>query len=127
MLVWYHWGYSGWIVKSAWHSDRKGLPGNIPKIEETVVPVSTCGRELLRGWWWLIGLVVSFMIFTVSVWNISDTTTYFYVNCYMDVCKTLNSYHKILATNLWIVFLIGIIDLNGKDVNVCGLNLCGSA
>jgi len=30
-------------------TDRKGLPGSIPEMEETVGPVSTCGRELLRG------------------------------------------------------------------------------
>jgi hypothetical protein len=30
-------------------TDRKGLPGSVPKMEETVGPVSTCGRELLRG------------------------------------------------------------------------------
>jgi hypothetical protein len=30
-------------------TDRKGLPGSVPKIKETVGPVSTCGRELLRG------------------------------------------------------------------------------
>jgi hypothetical protein len=30
-------------------TDRKGLTGSIPKIEETVGPVSTCGRELFRG------------------------------------------------------------------------------
>jgi hypothetical protein len=29
--------------------DRKGLPGSVPKMEETVGPVSTFGRELLRG------------------------------------------------------------------------------
>jgi hypothetical protein len=29
-------------------TDRKGLPGRVPKTEETVGPVSTCGRELLR-------------------------------------------------------------------------------
>jgi hypothetical protein len=29
--------------------DRKGLPGSVPKMEETVGPVPTCGRELLRG------------------------------------------------------------------------------
>jgi len=29
--------------------DRKGLPGSVPKMEETVGPVSTCERELLRG------------------------------------------------------------------------------
>jgi hypothetical protein len=30
-------------------TDRKGLIGNVPKMKETVGPVSTCGRELLRG------------------------------------------------------------------------------
>jgi hypothetical protein len=29
-------------------TDRKGLPGSVPKTQ-TVGPVSTCGRELLRG------------------------------------------------------------------------------
>jgi hypothetical protein len=24
---------------------RKGLPGSVPKMEETVEPVSTCGKE----------------------------------------------------------------------------------
>jgi hypothetical protein len=30
-------------------TDRKGIPGSVPKMEETVGPVSICGRELLRG------------------------------------------------------------------------------
>jgi hypothetical protein len=30
-------------------TDRKGLPENVPKMEETVGPVSTCGRKLLWG------------------------------------------------------------------------------
>jgi hypothetical protein len=30
-------------------SDRKGLPGSVPKVQKTVGPVSTCGKELLRG------------------------------------------------------------------------------
>jgi hypothetical protein len=51
MLIWYHWGDPGRITESAWQSDRKGLPGSIPKMEEMVGPVSTCGWELLRGWW----------------------------------------------------------------------------
>jgi hypothetical protein len=37
------------IVLDTLHSERKGLPGIVPKMEETVGPVSTCGRELLRG------------------------------------------------------------------------------
>jgi hypothetical protein len=71
--VWYHWRDPGRIVESAWHSDRKGLPGRVPNMEETVGPVITGGRELLRGWWRPIGLIVSFMIFTASVLNILDT------------------------------------------------------
>jgi hypothetical protein len=58
------------------NTDRQGLPGSVPKMEETVRPVSTCGRELLRGCWRPIGLLGSFMIFTASVRNILDTTTY---------------------------------------------------
>jgi hypothetical protein len=76
MPVWYHWVVPGRIAESAWHSDRKGFPGSVPKREETVGPVSTCGRELLRGWWRPIGLIVSFMIFTASVRNILDTPSY---------------------------------------------------
>jgi hypothetical protein len=30
-------------------TDRKGLPGSVPKMEESVGPVSTCRREPLRG------------------------------------------------------------------------------
>jgi len=30
-------------------TDRKGLPGSVPKTEEMVGLASTCGRELLRG------------------------------------------------------------------------------
>jgi hypothetical protein len=44
-------------------------------MEELVGLVSTCRRELLWGWW-PIGLIVNFMIFTASVWNILDTSSY---------------------------------------------------
>jgi len=58
--------------------DRKGLPGSVPKMEETVGPVSTCERELLRGWWQPIGLMASFMIFTALVRKILDQPSYQY-------------------------------------------------
>jgi hypothetical protein len=45
-------------------------------MKETVGPVSTCGRELLRGLWRPIGLMVSFIISIASVRNILDTTSY---------------------------------------------------
>jgi hypothetical protein len=36
----------------------------------------TCGRELRRGWWRPIGLMVSFFIFTAPVRNILDSPSY---------------------------------------------------
>jgi hypothetical protein len=50
---------------------EKDFQENVPEIEETVGPLSTCGRELL-----LVGLVISFIIFTASVRNILDTLPY---------------------------------------------------
>jgi hypothetical protein len=61
--VWYHWEDTVRIAESAWRSDRKELPGSVPKMKETVGPVSTCGRELLRGWrgrwalWWVLWIL----------------------------------------------------------------------
>jgi hypothetical protein len=74
--VWSHWEDAGRIAESALHSDGKGLPGSVPKTDMTVGPVSTCGRELLRGRWCPMGLMVSFMIFTASVRNILENTSY---------------------------------------------------
>jgi hypothetical protein len=70
--VWYQCGDPGRIAETAWPSDRKGFPGNVPKMEETVGPVSTCGRELLGGWWRPIGFYGDFDDFTASVQNIFD-------------------------------------------------------
>jgi hypothetical protein len=53
--------------------DRKGLPGSVPNMKETVGPVPICGRELLRGYWRPIVVTVSFMIFKASVQNILYT------------------------------------------------------
>jgi hypothetical protein len=79
-------------------TDRKGLPGSVPKME-TVGPVSTCGGELLRGWWWPIGLMVSFMIFTASVRNILDchycnrgTANWHCMQCTKRRCETPPEY-----------------------------------
>jgi len=46
------------------------------KLEETVGPASTWGRDLLRGWRRPIGLMVSFAIFTASVRKILDQPMY---------------------------------------------------
>ena len=76
---------------------------SVPKMEEMVGPVSTCGRELLRGWLWPIGLMVSFTIFTASVWKILDTTLYmvitdtWHMQTNVTACVT-----KKLFLHLWI-------------------------
>jgi hypothetical protein len=68
------------IAEIDWHSNSKGLPGSVPKIQETAGPVSTCGRELLRGWWRPTCLMVSFIVFTSSVRDILNTSSY--SSCY---------------------------------------------
>jgi hypothetical protein len=60
-------------------------------MEETVGPVSTCGRGLLRGWWQPIGLMASFMIFTASVRKILDKPSY----CYQIILRR-SSLHSLL-------------------------------
>jgi hypothetical protein len=76
---------------------------SVPKMEEMVGPVSTNGRELLREWQWVIGLIVSFMIFTASAWKILDTTLYmvitdtWHTQTNMTACMT-----KKLFLHLWI-------------------------
>jgi hypothetical protein len=58
--VWYHWGDTDRIAESAWHSDRKGLPGSVSKMEKRLGPVSTCGGNYFEGdggryaLWWVL-------------------------------------------------------------------------
>jgi hypothetical protein len=63
-------------------------------MEETVGPVSACGRELLRCWWRPIGLMVSCMIFTASVRNILDTPSYTASPWQYDTTTTRNVGHN---------------------------------
>jgi hypothetical protein len=69
----YRWGYPGRIAEcfTLW---QKRTFRKRSKMEETVGPVSTCRRELFRGWWLPIGLMARFMGFTASVRNILDTS-----------------------------------------------------
>jgi hypothetical protein len=45
-------------------------------------------RELLRGWWRPISLMVSFMIFTASVRNILDSTSYVHIYKYFTALNS---------------------------------------
>jgi len=56
-------------------TDTKGLPGSVPKMEMWDQCLHA-GGNYFRGWRWLIGLMVSFTIFTASVQKILDTTLY---------------------------------------------------
>jgi hypothetical protein len=81
MPVWYHWGDPGRIAESAWRSNRKELPVSVPKMEETVGPVSTCERELHRGWGRPISPMMSFMILNTTSYTVGrglyEDYTYF--------------------------------------------------
>ena len=61
-------------------------------MEETVGPVSTCGRELLRGWRRPIGLMVSFTIFIASVRKMLDTTIHIYIYAYIHTYNSRCQY-----------------------------------
>jgi len=107
MPVRYHWGHPGRNTESAWHSHRKELPGCVPKMKETG-PVSTCERELLRGWRRPIGLMVSFMVFTASVWKILDPPTYDTASSQQYIITTLmlNQYNMFINSNFvesWLI------------------------
>jgi len=68
-------------------------------MEEAVGLVSTCGRELLRGWRQPIGPTVSFMIFAVSVRKILDQPSYKVHNMlqsrniYQNICLKIHTKH----------------------------------
>jgi hypothetical protein len=73
---------------SAWHWQKRTSRKRSKMVE--TVRLSTHGRELLRGWWRPIGLMLSFMIFTASVWNILDTPSYV-VQC---TCTVAAAYYR---------------------------------
>jgi hypothetical protein len=91
-------------------TDRKGLVGRVPKIDEAVEPVSTWVRELLRGWWRPIGLMVSFMIFTVSGRNILDTPSYISQACAKSHENTYRNVQVVWETNIFWVNLCNTKD-----------------
>ena len=75
-------------------------------MEETVGPVSTCGRELLWGWRRPIGLMVSFMIFTASVRKILDQPSYKLTWCVYMQLSAHQDFDVISKPELSIRFLV---------------------
>ena len=94
--------------------DRKGLSGSVPNMEEMVGPVSTCWRELLRGWLRPIGFLASFKIFTASGRKILVTTSnqqmhillYFYYFCNFFIHLISCRFYFTLITQLFVSCLI---------------------
>jgi hypothetical protein len=95
MPVWYHWGDPGRIAKNAWHWQKR-ISRKIT--EETM---STCGRELLRGWWRPISLMTSFIIFTSSVRNILDTPSYYWALPQNCEYRQTNSFIMSVRPSAW--------------------------
>jgi hypothetical protein len=79
---------------------------------QSTLPTQTCGRKLHRGWWRPTGLMVSFMIFTVSVRNILDTSLYmqwtvWYLKCCISV-YAMSNYDHIYINSGWPQVTLGI-------------------
>jgi hypothetical protein len=88
-------------------TDRKGLPGSVTATEETVGPVCTCGMELLRGWWRLMGLMVSFLIFTASVRNILGTSSY--ITCNKILLFAFFFFLYLCASQICVHFVVAVL------------------
>ena len=54
----YHWKDSRGIAAGTWHSSKKGLPGMLPSMAETLGPLYSCKRGVLWRWWRNLNLQV---------------------------------------------------------------------
>ena len=77
-----HWRDSRRIAAGTWHNSKKGLPGMLPSMAETLGPLYSCKRGLLWRWWKNLTSKVSKLLFTSTVLELLDTPLY---NKYMCV------------------------------------------
>ena len=72
----HHWRDSRGIAAGTWHSSKKGLPGMLPSMAETLGPLYSCRRGVLWRWWRNLTSKVSKLLFTSTVLEILDTPLY---------------------------------------------------
>ena len=64
------------ITVGTWHNSKKGLPGMLPGMAETLGPLYSCKRGVLWGWWRNLTSKVSKLLFTSTVLELLDTPLY---------------------------------------------------
>ena len=74
--IWHQWRYSRGNAAGTWHNSKKGLPGMLPSMGETLVPLYSCKRGVLWRWWWNLTSKVSKLLFTITVLELLDTSLY---------------------------------------------------
>ena len=57
------------IAAGTWHTSKKGLPGMLPNMAETLGPLYVCKRGVLWRWWRNLTSKISKLIFTILSWN----------------------------------------------------------
>ena len=73
----HHWRDSTGIAAGTWHNSKKGLPGMLPSMAETLGPLCSCKRGVLWRWWRKSTSKVSKLLFTSTVLELLDTHLYF--------------------------------------------------
>ena len=72
----HHWKDSRGIAAGTWHNSKKGLPGMLPSMGETLGPLYSCRRGVLWRWWRNLTSKVSKFLFTIIVLELLDTSLY---------------------------------------------------
>ena len=72
----HHWRDSRGIAAGTWHNSKKGLPGMLPSMAETLRPLYSCKRGVLWKWWRNLTSKVSKLLFTSTVLELLDTPLY---------------------------------------------------
>ena len=72
----HHWRDSRGIAAGTWHNSKKGLPGMLPSMAETLGPLYSCKRGVHWRWWSNLTSKESKLLFTSTVLELLDTSLY---------------------------------------------------
>ena len=70
----HHWRDSRGIAEGTWHNSKKGLPGMLPSMAETLGPLYSCKMGVLWRWWRNLTSEVSKLLFTSTPLKLLDTS-----------------------------------------------------
>ena len=84
------------IAAGTWHNSKKGLPGMLPSIAETLGPLYSSKRGVLWRWWRNLTSKVSKLLFTSTVLELLDTSLYIhtYIHTYLSTYTRKYCLHR---------------------------------